>query len=155
MTLSDCKRSRQPAFLLGWYMCLTEILRCWCVCWTIYYGQDKLCSCSHKHTHCTNAFCILSVHEVGYQTADQSGLTICAWLCDMYDSSLRSQLTCTVLCHCKVNLCGVRHQCSLFLKYKHRGISHYPSQSVSLTAIAKPKYYLCSRCKGCFIFMSV
>jgi hypothetical protein len=24
------------------------------------------------------------------------------------------------------------------------------------TAIAaKPKYYLCSRCKGCFIFMSV
>ncbi len=57
-----------------------------------FYGQDKLCSCSHKHTHCTNAFCILSVHhEVGYQTADQSGLMICARLCDMYDSNLHSQ----------------------------------------------------------------
>jgi hypothetical protein len=30
--------------------------------------------------HCTNAFGILSVHEVGYQTADQSGLMICARL---------------------------------------------------------------------------
>ncbi len=73
--------------------------------------------------HCTNAFCILSVHEVGYQTADQSGLMICARLCDMYDSNSRSQWTCTVLWHCKVNPCGVWHQCSLFLKYKHPGVA--------------------------------
>jgi hypothetical protein len=46
------------------------------------YGLDKL---SHEQTHCTNAFCILSVHEVGYQTAEQSGLMICAQLCDMYN----------------------------------------------------------------------
>jgi hypothetical protein len=26
---------------------------------------------------------------------------------------------------------------------------------VDTIGIAKPKYYLCSRCKGCFIFMSV
>jgi len=76
----------------------------------------------------------LSVHEVGYQIADQSSVMICARLCDMYDSNLHSQWTCTVLWHCKVNPCGVWHQCSLFLKYKHCGVSHYPSQSVSLTA---------------------
>ncbi len=29
--------------------------------------------------------------EVGYQTADQSGLMICVQLCNMYDSNLRSQ----------------------------------------------------------------
>ncbi len=135
MTSSDCKRSRQPAFLLEWYTCLDESQRRWCVCWTIYYGQDKLCSCSHKLTHCTNAFCILSVHEVGYQTMDQSGLMICVRLCDMYDSNLCSQWTYTVLWHCKVNPCRVWHQCSLFLKYKYHGVSHYPSQSVSLTAV--------------------
>jgi hypothetical protein len=115
-------------------MCLAESQRDWCVCWTIYYGQDKLCSCSHKQMHCTNAFCILSVHEVGCETVDQSSLMICARLCYMYDSNLRSQWTCTVLWHCKVNSCGVWHQCSPFLKYKHCGVSHYPSQSVSLTA---------------------
>jgi hypothetical protein len=53
-----------------------------------YYGLDKL---SHEQTHCANAFCILSVHEVGYQTADQSGSMICVQLCNMYDSKLRSQ----------------------------------------------------------------
>ncbi len=135
MTSSDCKRSRQPAFLLGWVTCLADSQRCWCVWWTIYYGQDKLCSCSYKQTHCTNAFCILSVHEAGYQTADQSSLMICAQLCNIYNSNLRSQWTCTVLWHCKVNPCGVWHRCSLFLKYKHRGVSHYPSQSVTLTAV--------------------
>ncbi len=109
------QRSRQLAFLLGWYTCLAGSQRRWCVCWTIYYGQDKLCSCSHKQTHCTNAFCILSVHEVGYQTADRSGLMICAWLSDMYDSNLQSQWTCTVLWHCMVNPCGVWHQ-SFFSK---------------------------------------
>ncbi len=124
MISSDCKRSRQPAFLLGWYMCLAESQRHWCVCWTIHHGQDKLCSCSHKQMHCTNAFCILSVNEVGYQTADQSGLMIFARLYNMYNSNLRSQWTCTVLWHCKVDPCGVWHWCSLFLKYKHRGVSH-------------------------------
>jgi hypothetical protein len=29
-----------------------------------YYGLDKL---SYEQMHCTNAFCILSVHEVGCQ----------------------------------------------------------------------------------------
>jgi hypothetical protein len=53
-----------------------------------YYGLYKL---SHEQTHCTNAFCILSVHEVGYQTADQSSLMIRVQLCNMYDSNLRSQ----------------------------------------------------------------
>jgi hypothetical protein len=116
-----------------------------------YYGHDKLCSCSQKQTHCTNAFCILSVHEVGYKKAVQYGLIICARICDMYNSNLRSQGTCTVLWR-KVNPCGVWHQCSLFLKYKHPGVSHYPSQSVSLTAhshlsglMVKP--FLCSQHK--------
>ncbi len=107
-----------------------------------FYGQDKLCSCSHKHMHCTNAFCILFVHEVGYQTVDQSGLMVCAWLCNIYNSNLCSQWTCAVLWHCKVNPCGVWHQCSLFLKYKHRGVSHYPSQSVSLMAVWMGKPFL-------------
>ncbi len=34
----------------------------------------------------------------------------------------------------------------------------YSVTEIELLAIvetAKPKYYLCSRCKGCFIFMSV
>ncbi len=53
-----------------------------------YYGLDKF---SHEQTHFTNAFCILSVREVGYQTADQFGLMICVQLCNMYDSNLRSQ----------------------------------------------------------------
>ena len=35
--------------------------------------------------------CILSFHEIGYQTADQSGLMICAQLCNMYDNNLCSQ----------------------------------------------------------------
>jgi hypothetical protein len=35
--------------------------------------------------------CILSFHEIGYQTVDQSGLMICAQLCNMYDNNLRSQ----------------------------------------------------------------
>jgi hypothetical protein len=56
-----------------------------------YYGLDKLCFCSHEQTHCTNAFCILSVHEVEYQTAGQSGLMICAQLSDKYNSYLHSQ----------------------------------------------------------------
>ncbi len=128
-------------------MSLAGSQRCWCVCWIIYYGQDKLCSCSHKQTQCTNAFCILSIHEVGYQTADQSGIMICARLCDMYDSNLRSQWTCTVLWHCKVNPCGVWHQCSLFLKYKHHGVSHYSSQSVSLMALWMGKPFLHSQHK--------
>ncbi len=131
----SCKRSRQPAFLLGWYKCLAGVQRHWHVCWTILYSQNKLCSCSHKQAHFTNAFCILSVYEVGYQTADQSSLMICARLCNIYDSNLRSRWTCTVLWHGKVNPCEVWHQCSLFLMYKHHGVSHYPSQSVSLTAL--------------------
>ncbi len=73
---------------------------------------------------------------------------ICARLCNMYNSNLRSQWTCTVLWHCKVNPCGVWHQCSLVLKYKHRGVSHYPCQSVSLTAVWMGKWkshFLCSQ----------
>ncbi len=31
-------------------------------------AKYKLCSCSHKQTHFTNAFCILSDHEIGCQT---------------------------------------------------------------------------------------
>ncbi len=140
-------RSRQLAFLLGWDRCLAGSLRRWCVFWTTYYGQDKLCSCSHKHMHCTNAFCILSVHEIGYQTVDQSSLMMCAQLCNMYDSNLLSQWTCTVLWHCKVNPCGVWHQYSLFLKYKHCGVGHYQSQSVSLMAVWMGKPFLRSQHK--------
>ncbi len=82
--------------------------------------------------NCTNAFHILSVHEVGYQTADQFGFMICAQICNMCNSYSCSQWTCTVLWHCKGNSCGVWHQCHLFLKYEHCGVSHYLSQSFFL-----------------------
>jgi hypothetical protein len=35
--------------------------------------------------------CILSLNEKGYQTADQSGLMICAQLSNIYNSNLHSQ----------------------------------------------------------------
>ncbi len=132
MASSDCKRIRQPAFLLGWYTCLTESQRSWCVCWTILLWSAQAQAWANALYKC---FLHLFVHEVGYRTADQSSLMICVQLCDIYNSNLHSQWTCTVLWHCKVNSCRVWHQCSLILKYEHHGVSHYPSQSVSLTAM--------------------
>ncbi len=51
----------------------------------------------------------------------------------MYNNNFHCQWTCTVLWHCKVDPFRVWHWCS-FLRYKSHGVlSHYPSQSVSLT----------------------
>ncbi len=98
----------------------------------------QLCPCSHKQMHCTNAFCMLSVHEIGYQTGliHQRFKDMCAtWqhVTIIIDTANEHAQFCGIVRSIHVEY-GID---LLFLRYTPCGVSHYPSQSISLTAYSR------------------